>query len=88
MIFVDLTKLNPNNSSKSREHNEARSKLAQVQHDLKHMEEFVLKYMRHPEATDEDAKVIRTAYTDAYRRGKEAEQAGAEFVGGGRRRRT
>lgn len=59
----------------SREQNEAAIKLDLLKRDFETMGGIMLDCLRHPEATDADAKVLRTAYADAYKRFKESEQA-------------
>jgi len=66
---------------KSFPHRDAALKLLEIKSELEHMEKFVLEYMRHPEATDEDAKVVRTAYANTYKLFKEAQDAVRDYEG-------
>jgi hypothetical protein len=66
---------------KSIPHRDAALKLIEIKSELELMEKFVLEYMRHPEATDEDAKVVRTAYADTYKRFQEARDAVRNYEG-------
>jgi len=83
MIFVPMNKLKfpPQWRPKSIKHRDAALKLLEIKSQLEHMEKVVLEYMRHPEATDEDAKVMRTAYANVYKQFKEAEHLVRNYEG-------